>query len=44
MDATVARQDEAARKYLTFTLGAEEYGLPVLKGREIIKVTERVAA
>jgi len=27
-------------KYLTFTLGAEEYGLPVLKVREIIKVMD----
>ena len=29
-----------AGKYLTFALGAEEYGLPVLKVREIIKVME----
>jgi purine-binding chemotaxis protein CheW len=27
-------------KYLTFSLGAEEYGLPVLKVREIIKVMD----
>ena len=27
-------------KYLTFLLGAEEYGLPVLKVREIIKVMD----
>ena len=27
-------------KYLTFTLGNEEYGLPVLKVREIIKVMD----
>ena len=27
-------------KYLTFTLGHEEYGLPVLKVREIIKVMD----
>jgi len=27
-------------KYLTFVLGAEEYGLPVLKVREIIKVMD----
>src|SRR4051812_4130037 len=29
-----------AGKYLTFALGREEYGLPVLKVREIIKVME----
>jgi purine-binding chemotaxis protein CheW len=29
---------ELAGKYLTFALGAEEYGLPVLKVREIIKM------
>ena len=29
-----------AGKYLTFTLGHEEYGLPVLKVREIIKVMD----
>ena len=29
-----------AGKYLTFALGAEEYGLPVLKVREIIKVMD----
>ena len=27
-------------KYLTFTLGSEEYGLPVLKVREIIKMLD----
>ena len=27
-------------KYLTFTIGREEYGLPVLKVREIIKVMD----
>lgn len=31
---------ELAGKYLTFMLGDEEYGLPVLKVREIIKVME----
>ena len=31
---------EHAGKYLTFALGAEEYGLPVLKVREIIKVMD----
>jgi len=30
----------AAGKYLTFALGNEEYGLPVLKVREIIKVMD----
>ena len=29
---------ELAGKYLTFALGTEEYGLPVLKVREIIKM------
>lgn len=29
-----------AGKYLTFALGREEYGLPVLKVREIIKVMD----
>ena len=29
----------AAGKYLTFGLGREEYGLPVLKVREIITVS-----
>ncbi len=31
---------ELAGKYLTFTLGPEEYGVPVLKVREIIKVMD----
>jgi len=31
---------ELAGKYLTFALGSEEYGLPVLKVREIIKVMD----
>jgi purine-binding chemotaxis protein CheW len=30
--------EQLAGKYLTFALGAEEYGLPVLKVREIIKI------
>jgi purine-binding chemotaxis protein CheW len=30
----------AAGKYLTFSLAAEEYGLPVLKVREIIKIMD----
>jgi purine-binding chemotaxis protein CheW len=50
MDATMAADGhtaqsravmtELAGKYLTFALGAEEYGLPVLKVREIIKVMD----
>ncbi len=31
---------DAGGKYLTFALGHEEYGLPVLKVREIIKVMD----
>jgi purine-binding chemotaxis protein CheW len=31
---------ELAGKYLTFALGEEEYGLPVLKVREIIKMMD----
>ena len=47
MEATVASRANAAAeqqlsvlagKYLAFALGQEEYGLPVLKVREIIKV------
>jgi purine-binding chemotaxis protein CheW len=49
MDATLAVETqggpkqslaELAGKYLTFALGNEEYGLPVLKVREIIKVMD----
>ena len=32
------QNDARAGKYLTFALGQEEYGLPVLKVREIIKM------
>jgi len=32
------RNDARAGKYLTFALGQEEFGLPVLKVREIIKI------
>ncbi len=32
-----------AGKYLTFALGVEEYGLPVLKVREIIKILDITA-
>jgi purine-binding chemotaxis protein CheW len=48
MDTTLARGEgaqartgpDAGGKYLTFALGNEEYGLPVLKVREIIKVMD----
>ena len=47
MDMTVGSTGTEARqpsglggKYLTFILGDEEYGLPVLKVREIIKVMD----
>ncbi len=49
MDSTMSVEREAAGaghasglggKYLTFTLGNEEYGVPVLKVREIIKVMD----
>jgi purine-binding chemotaxis protein CheW len=45
MTDVVSRADragaaDAGGKYLTFMLGAEEYGLPVLKVREIIKVMD----
>lgn len=33
-------QPDAGGKYLTFALGGEEYGLPVLKVREIIKAMD----
>ena len=45
MESTVIREEADTRartasagKYLTFTLGREEYGLPVLNVREVIKV------
>ena len=37
------RSAELAGKYLTFALSAEEYGLPVLKVREIIKMMDITA-
>ncbi|HAV64147.1 MAG TPA: chemotaxis protein CheW [Verrucomicrobiales bacterium] len=37
--AAVGLADKAGR-YLTFTLGRESYGLPVLKVREIIRMTD----
>ena len=47
MESTVVRDEmdtrgrtASAGKYLTFTLGREEYGLPVLNVREIIKVMD----
>jgi purine-binding chemotaxis protein CheW len=49
MEATVAREGSGMEprsasphggKYLTFSLGNEEYGLPVMKVREIIKVMD----
>jgi len=49
MEAVVAREglkvethagSQRAGKYLTFCLGNEEYGLPVMKVREIIKVMD----
>ena len=42
--ATVSRAaQQLAGKYLTFALGDEEYGLPVLKVREIIKMMDITA-
>ena len=38
--ADTRRQADAGGKYLTFALGGEEYGLPVLKVREIIKAMD----
>ena len=38
--ASEFRAAELAGKYLTFALSAEEYGLPVLKVREIIKMMD----
>jgi len=41
MEAAAARPlADLAGKYLTFALGDEEYGLPVLKVREIIKLMD----
>ena len=36
-------QQDRAGKYLTFALAAEEYGLPVLRVREIIKIMDITA-
>ena len=38
--ASNGQMSELAGKYLAFALGQEEYGLPVLKVREIIKVMD----
>ena len=38
--AAARQAPDAGGKYLTFALGHEEYGLPVLKVREIIKVMD----
>jgi len=40
VDAGTGHVRASAGKYLTFALGNEEYGLPVLKVREIIKVMD----
>jgi purine-binding chemotaxis protein CheW len=37
---SAASRRDLAGKYLTFALGAEEYGLPVLRVREIIKMMD----
>jgi len=37
-ETTKKRSSAAVGKYLTFTLGRESYGIPVLKVREIIKL------
>ena len=37
-ETTNKRSNAAVGKYLTFTLGRESYGIPVLKVREIIKL------
>lgn len=38
--ARVARSRSAANKYLTFVLGTEHYGLPILKVQEIIGILD----
>lgn len=42
-DARNRSLDAVAGKYLTFALAGEEYGLPVLKVREIIKIMDITA-
>ncbi len=39
-DGEVTRHASLVGKYLTFSLGHEEYGLPVLKVREIIRAVD----
>ena len=39
-DIQASKGSGLSGKYLTFALGAEEYGLPVLKVREIIKMMD----
>ncbi len=39
-DVQTSKGSVLSGKYLTFALGAEEYGLPVLKVREIIKMMD----
>ena len=41
-EATVTKQEQSTRagKYLTFALAEEEYGLEILKVREIISMSE----
>jgi purine-binding chemotaxis protein CheW len=43
MNLATAGTSELAGKYLTFALGDEEYGVPVLKVREIIKMMDITA-
>jgi purine-binding chemotaxis protein CheW len=43
LNSSVAARHSAAGKYLTFTLGRESYGVPVLKIREIIRRTDITA-
>jgi len=40
VNQAVATTSDLAGKYLTFALGDEEYGVPVLKVREIIKMMD----
>jgi purine-binding chemotaxis protein CheW len=40
MSQAVAATSDLVGKYLTFALGEEEYGVPVLKVREIIKMMD----
>ena len=40
LNQAVAATSELVGKYLTFALGDEEYGVPVLKVREIIKMMD----